>query len=59
MTLIGTIVIVTWAALFIGVVYFTARLIMRAWLTEIDLYINKLLKRYLSKIEREHEESKE
>ena len=55
MTFIDWIIPILWAIFFIFIVYWTARLVMKAWLTEIDLYINKMLKKYLSKIEKEHE----
>jgi hypothetical protein len=32
---------------------------MRAWIFEIEMYVNKKLKGYLSKIERENEKNKE
>lgn len=57
--MINFLIIVFWAFCAIGITYLAARVIMKAWLTEIDLYINKVSKLYLSKIEKENEESKE
>lgn len=58
MTMIDYIIMILWMIVLVFAIYFMARLIMKAWLTEIDLYINRFLKKYLSKIQKEHEESK-
>ena len=47
-----------WVILIGFILYWVSRLVMKAWLTEIDLYINKMLKKYLSKIEKENEAQK-